>query len=87
MARWHIKYGKWWMLQWTWLGYFSLGVHVDFRRCKTESGKSFGPYIDLHLWTFVLSLGINPVYTHGDTFLGTASRGGKLGCNHTVSHS
>lgn len=81
MARWFIKHGPWWMLQWAWpVPWFSVGIHADPRRCFTESGQPFGPYVDLHFWVFTLSLGVNPVYTHGDTYRGTASRGGLPGC-------
>lgn len=93
MARWYIRHGSWWMLQWVWPAWWwSLGIHIDPRVTgRTEQGKPFGPYLDLHVWMFILSLGRNPVYTHGDTYRGTASRGGVLGsaCTtepHVSSH-
>jgi hypothetical protein len=80
VARWYIRHGSWWMLQWAWpVPFFSLGIHVEPRRGVTEAGKPFGPYLDLHFWIFVLSIVRNPVYTHGDTYRGTASRGGLQG--------
>lgn len=80
MAQWHIRHGKFWMLQWTNAHYFSLGIHIDPRRCHNESGKPFGPYMDIHFLTFSLSIGYNPIYTHGDTYRGTTARGGIKGC-------
>ena len=47
-------YGPWWALQLQRGEYFSLGAHLDW-------GK---PYLDLHLFWFILSIGKNPVMGH-----------------------
>jgi hypothetical protein len=36
--------------------------------------------MDIHFLTCSLSIGINPIYTHGDTYRGTTARGGIEGC-------
>jgi hypothetical protein len=47
-------YGRWWAVQLQRGGYFSLGVHVDWSK----------PYVDLHLWNVIVSVGNNPVMTY-----------------------
>ncbi len=47
------------------------GVHVDFRHRRGPAGKTYGPYIDLHLGVLILSLGWHPVYA-GDLDLRTS---------------
>ena len=71
MAQWYIRHGSWWMLQWSFNWWVSLGVHVDFRR-----RASFGPYIDLHFGPAILSLGRHPAYTDEVEKALTFSRGG-----------
>jgi len=64
--KWHIIYGKWWMVQWQLVGWFGLGIHIEPRKLKT--GKSqirYGPYIDIHFFCFIFSLGYNPYYSTG----------------------
>ncbi len=61
-GRWWMFYGKWWMLQFCLDGWFSLGFHVDPRFRRTgKTGERYGPYVDLHLGCFIVSLGVNPV--------------------------
>jgi len=50
------------MTQWELDGWFSLGIHIDFRHRHRGDGLHYGPYVDLHLGFFILSLGLNPVY-------------------------
>lgn len=59
---WHMRHGPWWMIQWQWLGWLSVGVHVDFLHRRTADGLSYGPYVDLHLGLAVVSLGWHPLY-------------------------
>jgi hypothetical protein len=58
---WNRRYGNWWMVQWAWDGWFSLGIHMDFRH-RRRAEFSYGPYVDLHLGVLILSLGWRPVY-------------------------
>lgn len=77
MAVWHLKHGRWWMLQWCFAGWFSLGIHIEPRTgITTKSGFRFGPYVDLHLGPFILSLGRRPQFTHIDKWAFQGSRGG-----------
>lgn len=67
MAYWHISHGSWWTWQWCWDGFFSLGIHVDFRRRFTGSTLDpYGPYLDIHLGPAILSLGYWPVRSIGE---------------------
>jgi len=59
---WHLRYGSWWMVQWMWLGWISVGFHIDFKHHHMDNGESYGPYIDLHLGLAIVSIGNNPVY-------------------------
>lgn len=63
MARWHLHHGRWWMVQWSINGWLSLGVHVDFRRRSVGDGRTFGPYVDLHVGPVIVSVGNNPVWS------------------------
>lgn len=61
---WHVCHGAWWMVQWQFDGWASLGVHLDLKRRYTaREGIAFGPYIDLHLGCFIVSLGVNPRFS------------------------
>lgn len=60
MAPWAIYYGSWWMFQWSLDGTFSLGVHFDPRRRQWADHRVYGPYMDIHLGPFALSLGYQP---------------------------
>ena len=52
------------MLQWCWSGWFSFGIHLDFKRRKTgKSGIPYGPYLDLHFLFLIISIGYNPYYS------------------------
>ena len=72
-----MKYGKWWAIQWSFDGWVSFGVHLDFRVRYNESvSRFYGPYVDIHFLWFILSLGVNPIYA-GELDLKTSvSRGG-----------
>lgn len=45
-----IWWGRWWAAQLMINTYFSLGVHIEFRR----------PYIDVHVGWFIFSIGNRP---------------------------
>lgn len=57
-APWYLWHGDWWMVQFQWAGWLSLGLHVDFRR-RPHSGLVAGPLVDLHLGPFIFSVGRN----------------------------
>jgi hypothetical protein len=58
LTGWHIWHGKWWMVQWDFSGWFSLGLHIDLRRrTHARTGTKYGPYVDLHLPGVILSFG------------------------------
>ena len=58
---WGIRYGSWWMVQWALDKTFSLGIHLDpITRPWGNDGLTYGPYLDLHLGPFSLSLGNHP---------------------------
>jgi len=73
---WHLRYGSWWMVQASFSGWLSLGVHVDVRRRHTNSGLRYGPYIDLHLGCVILSFGVNPAYSGEIEAACSVGRGG-----------
>ena len=75
MAKWHLKHGSWWMVQWSWAGWLSLGIHIDPRIHRSEE-NNFGPYVDFHIGPAIVSLGRCPHYTHPDTYFSYGSRGG-----------
>lgn len=64
MARWNIRYGKYWMVQWCFNGWVSLGVHIDFN-CRTaeKTKERYGPYVDFHVGPAIFSLGLRPYYS------------------------
>ena len=74
---WHLHYGSWWMIQWQWNGWLSLGIHVDCkRRVAARPGRHYGPYLDLHLGCLILSLGRWPVYSGELEYSVSVGRGG-----------
>lgn len=73
---WHLHYGRWWMVQWHFAGWISLGVHVDFCRRHDADGLSYGPYVDIHMGCFIFSLGNNPVRSGELRKSTSVSRGG-----------
>lgn len=77
MAAWHLRHGRWWMVQWTLDYWFSLGVHLDLkpRRCA-RTGERYAPYVDLHLGCLILSFGVNPVRSGELESVISVSRGG-----------
>jgi len=85
LSGWNLRYGRWWMLQWSLNWWLSLGVHVDLKQRKDHRGRSFGPYLDLHLGCVILSLGWNPAYSGELERLVSTSRGGLDGnCDEAV---
>ncbi len=76
MARWGIRYGAWWAIQWRLDGCLSLGVHVEpISRPHSVVGR-FGPYLDLHLLVLTVSVGRNPAYSGDLERALSISRGG-----------
>jgi hypothetical protein len=47
--QWHIKTGRYWMVQWGKPIFFSLGIHIDYNL----------KYVDLHLIFIIITFG-NP---------------------------
>lgn len=68
------------MIQWCRkAGWFSLGVHIDFKKRKTgKDGTRYGPYVDLHLGILIVSVGVNPYYSSGWEGIISAGRGGEI---------
>lgn len=64
---WNIRYGEWWMIQWQFAGWISFGIHIDPLSRKVAAGpfagKTYGPYIDIHLGCFIFSFGVRPYLT------------------------
>jgi len=59
--KWHIIYGKWWMIQWQHNGWESFGFHIDRKkRTNSVTGIKYAPYIDIHFWHWIFSVGNNP---------------------------
>lgn len=48
-----LAWGKYWAVQVYRGPYFSLGLHIDFRK----------PYMDVHFWWVIASVGREPVMT------------------------
>jgi hypothetical protein len=81
MATWHTHYGKWWAVNWCYDGWFSLGIHVDFKQRRTsKTNIRYGPYADLHLGPYIFSIGVNPAYSTDIDSL--TYRGGYDGNSH-----
>lgn len=59
-----MRFGRWWLWQWSLDGTLSLGLHVDPLRRRSDDGP-YGPYLDLHLGPAVLSLGYHPARANG----------------------
>jgi len=76
MARWGIRYGSWWAVQWVLDGWLSFGVHVDLRRRPHAGVGTYGPYIDLHVGVLILSIGNQPAYSGDLERALSISRGG-----------
>ena len=52
------------MIQWQFDWWFSLGFHLDLRqRWSAIHQIHYGPYLDLHLGFFIISIGYHPVYS------------------------
>lgn len=52
------------MVQWSFDGTMSAGVHLDPCRRVSDTGP-YGPYLDLHLGPVVVSLGYYPARASG----------------------
>ena len=59
MRRWGYRYGRWWMVQFSWDWTISLGLHIDPLRRVSERGP-YGPYVDLHFLIGAVSFGYHP---------------------------
>ena len=68
---WHLHHGSWWMIQWSFDGWFSLGIHIEPRKLPR-----YGPYVDLHLGCCIVSVGRNPAYSGEFQRSVSVSRGG-----------
>lgn len=69
-----MRYGRWWAVQ-RHAG-LSLGVHLELRARRTNAGTRYGPYVDLHVGPFVVSVGVNPIHAGELDLLTSFSRGG-----------
>lgn len=58
-ARWGVRYGSWWMVQYSLDWTVSLGVHLDPLFRLSDTGP-YGPYLDVHLGPAVVSVGRHP---------------------------
>jgi hypothetical protein len=59
--RWGCRSGRFFAIQWIMDGSLSLGIHVDpLIRQWGEGPGTYGPYVDLHLGPFILSIGNRP---------------------------
>ncbi len=76
MARWGIRYGRWWAVQWRLDGCLSFGIHLEPRRRAHELVGTFGPYLDVHLAVLTVSLGNQPAYSGDLERALSISRGG-----------
>lgn len=74
---WHIHYGSWWAIQWCFDFWFSFGIHFDLKNRTRADGKSYGPYVDFHLFCFIVSLGYHPNLSGDIEKLIGVSRGGE----------
>lgn len=49
------------MIQWQWARWVSFGIHIETSRLYTGQGKiPYGPYLDLHIFNFIFSIGYHP---------------------------
>ena len=64
MSSWYVKHGQYWCIQWCRDWWLSFGIHIDFKKRKTGKQKiRYGPYFDIHVFCFIISIGINPYYS------------------------
>lgn len=68
------RWGSWWAVQST--PGFSLGIHVDPRSRLAANDVRYGPYVDLHLIRWVVSVGVNPIYSGAIDLLESWAHGG-----------
>ena len=76
LEKWHCRYGNWWMVQIVFDGWVSIGIHIDYKHRKDTWGRTFGPYVDLHLGKIILSLGWHPYLATDLERVISVSRGG-----------
>lgn len=73
--RWFIKYGSWWGIQFSTAYAVQLGFHLELRRRKSGA-TGYGPYLDIHIPCFIVSIGRHPMITGYLDSLMPSSRGG-----------
>lgn len=69
-----MRYGSWWALQRN--SGLSFGVHVEPRSHVSGAGVRYGPYVDVHVVQWVVSVGVNPIYAGELHLKASYSRGG-----------
>ncbi len=69
-----MHWGSWWACQRN--SGLSLGLHVELRQHVSGAGVRYGPYLDLHLIQWVVSIGVNPIYAGELHLKSSYSRGG-----------
>jgi len=69
-----MRYGSWWAIQRN--SGLSLGVHLEVRSHVSGVGVRYGPYVDLHVIQWVVSVGVNPIYAGELHLKASYSRGG-----------
>ena len=69
-----MRYGTYWACQRN--SGLSLGIHVEWRSRMSGAGVRYGPYVDLHLIQWVVSIGVNPIYAGELHLKASFSRGG-----------
>jgi hypothetical protein len=58
------------MVQWSFDHTISLGIHIDpIRRTWGNEGLTYGPYVDLHLGPFAISVGNHPARAWNDSLM------------------
>lgn len=68
MPRWGVRYGTWWMVQWSFDRTLSLGVHAD-PLARDGPGGKYGPYLDLHLLVGAVSIGRHPARANNHSLM------------------
>jgi hypothetical protein len=68
------RWGSWWAIQST--PGLSFGVHIDIRCRLAINDVRYGPYIDLHVFRWIVSLGVNPIYSGEIDLLQSWAHGG-----------
>jgi hypothetical protein len=66
---WGVRFGSWWMFQWSFDRTFSLGLHLDPMVRPWAGGLTYGPYLDLHLGVCAISLGRHPARANNHSLM------------------